>query len=136
MSKPPQIDVSDLPLDDLLSGLGDRNFRRESIIELWLKSAGYRPSTECVKASVLYEIFADWYRVRPELSTYPCPTPQHFGSEMGRRFRKERKPAGYYYFLSRESVSDIPPSLELGGGGNPGGPTPGGPKSRRKQKDK
>lgn len=102
----PTPDLKTLSTDDLLQGLEDRDFRPQNIIEIWLKSAGYIPGTTPIKATELFDIFRDWYGVRPELATYEMPTQYAFGLEMASRFRRERKKAGNYYYVQRAVDSE------------------------------
>ena len=117
------LDLSSLTLDDLLQGIEDRAGRPPDLVDSWIKSEGYYPGQTRVPASELYASFKDWARLQ---GATKIPPASHWGVAMARRFKRGRSKVGKFYYISRESESDIGPVAERGGRGNRGGPVPGG----------
>lgn len=119
------MDINDTPIDELLAGLSPSAPRPQQQLAKWLAAEGYHPGSTRVQAGELYDRYVRWWLQHND-STAQVPTMTSWGIEMSRRFKKGRGQHGVFYYISRESVVEIPPSLANGGGGNVGGSTPGG----------
>lgn len=122
----PDLDISNLSLDDLLADAAspaDRGPRKRNLVEDWLLAEGYHPGQTRMASGELYARFRKWAEAQ---EARPIPVVSTWGVAMAMRFKKGRSKHGNFYYISRESGCLIPQSLERGGGGNAGGSTPGG----------
>lgn len=119
------MDIQHLRDDELLADLSPSAPRPQQLLANWLIAEGYHPGATRVQAHALYDQFVRWFLQQGETAEQ-LPTMTSWGREMAGRFKKGRRKTGVIYFVSRESVVEIPHSLAEGGRGNRGGSPPGG----------
>jgi hypothetical protein len=129
MKNSPPLDIRSLATEDLLSGISPSARPEPSVVDKWLASADIYPGTTRIRACDLYREFHIWYTKLPDYKQLPpVPGIRLWGKLMVGKFKTGRGNQGIFYYISRESVCEIPPSLAKVGPGNPGGSTPGGSK--------
>jgi hypothetical protein len=118
------LDISKLSLQDLLADVPSTTRpggRPPTPVEEWIKVADIHPGTTRVSATDLYREFHMWWKTESAHRDTPPPGIRLWGKNMAGRFKTGRGNRGIFYYISRDRVVEIPPSLAKVGPGNPGG---------------
>ncbi len=110
------LEIRTLSDDDLLQDIAGRAAPAPNQVQAWIIAQGYYPGQTREPARQLYQLFRAWALAQ---GYQPVTHVAVWGQIMAMRFKRGRGRHGNFYYISRESVPDVP---ENGAGTHPVGP--------------
>ncbi len=107
-----KVDLSQIPLEQLLGDLATATPPAADSVDMWIESAPLYPGTHRVGATELYRQYADFIGDNPQLGKPKAI--RCWGKVMARRFKAGRGKSGIFYYVSRERDVEIPTSQKTG----------------------
>ncbi len=129
------MDLRDVDIDDLIADISSHATKEPAPIDKWLEAEGYYPGSTRVLAAELHRRYVDWRVQHPDI-VGKVEDVRRFGMVLRGRFKFGKLNVGNCYYISRESLCILDPSLDLAPLGNRGGTPPVVPKQQKAQKTK